>query len=198
MTKSLRTCLGVGVLVLPVWLLGAGGCSDSAGAPGADASTADVVEAGPPPPLGVPVSSCSGCPVCGGVLTGPDAGVGYCTQNCATNSDCPTGTACALAVLSTGLAGQCLRSCTGDTDCQGGFICRSDLASPGQFCWSAFPPPAVDAGQDAALDASSDANAGDTGAADTGAPDAGSDASPDGEAPDAATADAGDAAPGDQ
>lgn len=194
MTKSARTFLAVGVLVLPVWLLGASGCSDSSSGPSGDASTADAtadVEAGPPPALGVPVPSCAGCPVCGGVLASATTGFTYCTQNCATNADCPTGTACATTVLSTGLSGQCLQSCTANADCQGGFICRTDLPSPGAFCWSPYPPPVVDAGQDAA----SDANAGDAGTADTGAPDASLDASPDGEASDAAVSDVSDAAP---
>ncbi len=194
MTKSSRTFLAVGVLVLPVWVTGASGCSDSSSAPSGDASTADAstadVDAGPPPPLGVPEPSCAGCPVCGGVLASATTGFTYCTQNCATNSDCPAGTACAATVLSSGLSGQCLRSCTSDADCAGGFICRSDLPSPGAFCWSPYPP-VVDAGQHAASDASTE----DAGAADTGASDASLDASPDGEASDAAVPDSSDAAP---
>jgi hypothetical protein len=121
------------------------------------------VEAGPPPPLGVPVPSCAGCPTCGGVLSGPDSGLTYCTQACTTNADCPTGTGCVMNVISPTLDDECLRTCATDTDCSGGFICRTDLGTPGGYCWSPYPPPVdagippVEAGADAEVDASADA-----------------------------------------
>src|SRR5579859_2628416 len=82
-------------LVVSLCVLGSNGCSGSSAQPaGGDASTPDaMVEAGPPP-LGVPVSSCAGCPVCGGVLSSPTTGISYCTQDCKMSADCPTGFGC--------------------------------------------------------------------------------------------------------
>ncbi|HEX4447188.1 MAG TPA: hypothetical protein VH044_10645, partial [Polyangiaceae bacterium] len=147
--------------------------------PVTDASIAEAA----PPPLGVPVSSCAGCPVCGGILTGPDAGATYCTQPCSTSADCPTGTGCVMNVLTASLDMNCLRTCTTDTDCAGGFICRSDLGTTGSYCWSPYPTP-VDSGTPVA-DASTDAGV-DAATADAGEPDA----TPDAATPDAATPDA--------
>jgi hypothetical protein len=144
-----------------------------------------AVDAGPPPPLGVPVSSCAGCPVCGGVLGSPTTGITYCTQNCDAGTDCPTGLACVPNQTSMFLRNECIRTCTSNADCTAPFICRSDLVSPGSFCWSPYPTPATptmpmpDAGT--AADAADGAPP-----ADTGAPDAG----------DGAPSDAGDAGDG--
>jgi hypothetical protein len=175
-----RRLLAGPVLVLVAW--GASGCSDSSSPsnPVSDASTADV-EAGPPPPLGVPVTSCAGCPVCGGILTSPDAGATYCTQACSTNADCPSGTGCVMNVLTASLDMDCLRTCTSNADCLGGFICRSDLGTPGSFCWSPYPTP-VDSGTpvaDAAADAGVDAAPADAGEPDGATPDGSADAATD-------------------
>jgi hypothetical protein len=149
------------------------GCSDSSSAPsGGDASTADVqadveidgmAEAGPPPPLGVPVATCEGCPVCGGVLGSATTGISYCTKTCTATADCPAGTACVMNTTSATLLDmQCIKTCTSSADCTAPFICRSDLLTPGSYCWSPFPAPLSGAGMDAA--------APDSGLADTGAP----------------------------
>jgi hypothetical protein len=198
-----KACLGWGVggLVLSVCALAATGCSSSSAGPsGADASLDAPVEAGPTPPLGVPVASCAGCPVCGGVLGSATKGITYCTQDCTTNTDCPSGTGCVVNSTSPGLSNECLKTCTSDSDCTGfddpdtgapPFVCRSDLATPGSFCWSPYPPPdaglVVDAGGDAAAEAGPADAA--TPPSDTGAPaDSGADA---------ALSDAADAAAGD-
>ena len=46
------------------------------------------------PQLGDPVASCDGCPVCGGALASATTGVSFCTKDCMSDTDCPTGTAC--------------------------------------------------------------------------------------------------------
>jgi hypothetical protein len=123
-------------------------------------------------------------------------GITYCTQTCKASADCPTGTACVANTTSSKILDMnCLKTCTGDSDCKSPFICRSDLPTPGNYCWSPYPPPSA-GGQDAAV---VDAGAAETGSpADSGAqPDSG--ASPDsgappdsGALPDAAPPDAGD------
>jgi hypothetical protein len=204
MTKKVCLGWGVGGLVLSVCALAATGCSDSSAGPSAgDASLdAPVEAAGPTPPLGVPVSSCAGCPVCGGVLGSATKGITYCTQDCTTNTDCPSGTGCVVNTTSPGLLNECLKTCTSDSDCTPfdnadtgapPFICRSDLGSPGNFCWSPFPPPmgpAVDAGDAAAPEEAGPVDAG-TPPIDTGAPPSDSGGT------DAALSDAADAAAGD-
>src|SRR5450432_1788478 len=97
LTKKVCLGWGLGGLVVSLFALGQNGCSDDSATPSGGDASADVqadvlVEAGPPPPLGVPVTSCTGCPVCGGVLGSATTGITYCTQNCATNTDCPTAT----------------------------------------------------------------------------------------------------------
>lgn len=175
---------GLGGLVVSLFVLGPSGCSSDSGSPsGGDASTADVqadvmVEAGPPPPLGVPLTTCAGCRVCAGVLGSPTTGISYCTKDCTTTADCPTGTACVANTTSATLLDmQCIKTCTSNSDCGAPFICRSDLSTPGSYCWSPFPPPGA-AGPDAG-----DAAVADTGVVETGAPtEAGT---PDSGAPDA-------------
>jgi hypothetical protein len=192
--KNASALLALPGLLVSLFALGGTGCSSSSSpaAPPSDASTAPDVEAGPPSPLGVPVASCAGCAVlCGGVLATATTGFTFCTQDCTTNADCPSGTGCAADVLTSDLPdasqlpNECLKTCTTDADCSGGFICRSDIATTGSFCWSPFPPP-VDAGQGAG-EAGPDA-----GTADAGTP---GEAGPDASGPDASTADASDAAP---
>jgi hypothetical protein len=183
---------GLGGLVVSLFALGPSGCSsDSASPTGGDASMADVqadgaVDDGPPPPLGVPLPTCTGCPVCGGVLGSPTTGISYCTKDCTSNTDCPTGTACVANTNSpTVLDMQCIKTCASNSDCTAPFICRSDLGTPGSYCWSPFPAP----------DGGTTTDAGnavpDAGVAETGAPpaEAGTDA---GAPADAATTDAGD------
>jgi hypothetical protein len=185
---------GFGGLVVSFCAVVQIGCSDNNSAqPRGDASTSDALGedgGGPPPPLGVPVASCAGCPICGGVLGGPTTGITYCTQVCKASADCPTGTACVANTTSSMILDMnCLKTCTGDSDCKSPFICRSDFPTPGMYCWSPYPTPSA-AGPDAAV--------ADTGAAETGAP-ADSGAQPDsgspadsGTLPDAAPPDAGD------
>ncbi len=184
---------GLTALLVTLAALAQGGCSDSSTATPADASAdssnADAQgEAGPAPPLGVPVSSCAGCPVCGGVLGSPTAGITYCTQNCDAGSDCPTGTACVPNQTSKFLLNECIRTCTSDTDCTAPFICRSDLVSPGSFCWSPYPAPAS-----TQPDSGTTADAGDAGGPDAQTPDTGA---PVEAGPDGALTDAGDAGDG--
>jgi hypothetical protein len=188
---SKKSSLGwaLGGLVVSLFALGPSGCSsDSASPTGGDASTADVqadvmVEAGPPPPLGVPVSSCAGCPVCAGVLGSPTTGISYCTQDCTTTADCPTGTACvANTTSSTLLDMQCIKACASDSDCTTPFICRSDLPTAGSYCWSPFPPPGdggADGGDAAVADTGVPETTPEAGTPDSGAPDAQADAGAD-------------------
>jgi hypothetical protein len=158
------------------------GCSSSSGAPpGIDAS-ADVgpLSDAPTPPLGVPVSSCAGCPVCAGTLGSATTGISYCTVDCTSTADCPSGTGCVANATSDALSEQCLATCQTSADCTAPFICRSDLATPGNYCWSPYPPPVDggapagdggDAGPGPGPDAASTDAAADTGAVgDTGAP----------------------------
>ena len=152
------------------------GCSSSSNSPVASSDASTDGEAGPPSPLGVPVSSCAGCTVCGGVLGSPTTGITYCTADCTTDTDCPSGTACtATPSSSSSLSNECLKTCTSNTDCTSPFVCRSDLPTPGSFCWSPYPPPS-DAGPDAAPEAGAVAtgDAGDAGSVAT--VDAGADA----------------------
>ena len=150
----------VGGLVMSLSALGVTGCSDSSAGPsGGDASVADGAVDAAPPPFGVPVSDCTACisSICGGVLGSPDSGITYCTEVCTTTADCPMGTACVANSTSKDLSNNCLKTCTGDTDCTAPFICRTDLGSPGSYCWSPYPPLGTstpDAGQtpDAAPD----------------------------------------------
>jgi hypothetical protein len=182
-------------LLVSLFALGAGGCSSTSDAPSGSDASADVqadvvVDAGPPPPLGVPVPSCAGCPVCDGILGSPTTGIFFCTKDC-TAADCPTGTACVANPSSTLLDKECLATCTSDGDCVAPFICRSDVpGSSGSYCWTPYPPP-VEAGAPDAGPA--DSGPSDTGApvADTGAPDS---AVTDAAVTDAAPADASDAA----
>jgi hypothetical protein len=163
------------VAVAVAGLAGAG-CSASSGAPASnlDASADTSTFDGPAPPLGVPVSSCNGCPVCGGVLASPTTGITYCTQDCTADTDCPSGTGCVAALSNAALANECIKKCTTGADCSGGFICRSDLPTVGSFCWSSYPPPAdagpvSEAGTDAGTADSGDAAPAEAGA-DSGAP----------------------------
>jgi hypothetical protein len=151
------------------------GCSSSSNAPAASSDASTDGQAGPPSPLGVPVSSCAGCTVCGGVLGSPTTGITYCTADCTTDTDCPSGTGCTASPSSSTLSNECLKTCTSNTDCTSPFVCRSDLPAPGSFCWSPYPPPS-DAGPDAAPDAGAvtTVDAGDAGSAAT--VDAGDDA----------------------
>jgi hypothetical protein len=185
---------GLTALLVSLAALAQSGCSDSSSSStpaDASADSSMLTEAafdGPTPPLGVPVKDCTGCPVCGGVLGSPTTGISYCTQNCDAGSDCPMGTACVANQTSSILPMECIQSCTTSADCTAPFICRSDLSTPGSYCWTPFPPPAVqDSGTpvDAGDAGVSDASPTDTGApADTG--------SPDGAPTDAATGDAAD------
>ena len=187
-TKKSRAGLAMALCALGASVAAAGCSASSSGAtPSSDASTADG-EAGPPPPLGVPVASCAGCPVCGGVLGSATTGLTYCTQDCKTNADCPAGTGCVAALSSAALASECIKTCTADSDCSGGFICRSDLPTAGSFCWSSYPPQ-VDAGSraDGASEAGSDAA---PGSGDAGPADANRDVEADAAASDAVAADA--------
>ena len=179
---------GLGGLVVSLFALGPSGCSsDSASPTGGDASTADVqadvmVEAGLPPPLGVPVTTCAGCPVCAGVLGGPTTGISYCTQDCTTTADCPTGTACVANTNSAMfLDMQCIKTCASNSDCTTPFVCRSDLPTAGSYCWSPYPPPGnggADAGDAAVADTGVETTP-EAGTPDSGAPDAQSDAGAD-------------------
>jgi hypothetical protein len=193
-TITKKACLGSGIAGLVAFVaLAQGGCSDSSAGPsGTDAAAlgdvqGDVqVEAGPPPPLGVPVMSCAGCPVCGGVLGSPTSGIRYCTQDCSTSADCPTGTACTANTTASVLPSECLKTCAADTDCTAPFICRSDLGTPGSFCWSPYPPVGSrtsDAGDASVLDA---------GVSDTGTPPPDTGTPPDAGASDASASDASD------
>jgi hypothetical protein len=141
------------------------GCSSSSNAPAASSDASTDAEAGPPSPLGVPVSNCNGCTVCGGVLGSPTTGISYCTADCTTDMDCPSGTGCTASPSSSSLSNECLKTCTSNTDCTSPFVCRTDLPTPGGFCWSPYPP--SDAGPDAAADAGVMAagDAGDAGSA---------------------------------
>jgi hypothetical protein len=179
---------GLGGLVVSLFALGSSGCSsDSASPTGGDASTADVqadvVEAGPPPPLGVPLSTCAGCPVCAGVLGSPTTGISYCTKDCTTTADCPTGTACVANTTSATLLDmQCIKTCATDSDCTTPFICRSDLSTAGSYCWSPFPPPGyggTDGGDAAVADTGVPETTPEAGTPDSGAPDAQADAGAD-------------------
>ena len=191
-TKNTSLGWGLGGLVASLIAfvsLGQSGCSDSSAAPSGTDAAADavddvqadaLVEAGPPPPLGVPTASCAGCPVCGGVLGSPTTGISYCTIDCTTSTDCPTGTACVANTSTSLLSNECLATCTTSADCTAPFICRADLSTPGSYCWSPYPAPdgSVTPFPDASV---SDAGVSDAGTpADTGAPsEAGvSDASP--------------------
>ena len=189
---------GLGGLFVTLCALGQNGCSSDSAAPsGSDASTSDVVmmgDDGAPPPLGVPLKSCAGCPVCGGVLTSATEGTSYCTQACKASSDCPMGTGCVPNTNSAMILDmQCLKTCTSDTDCTTPFICRSDLPTAGKYCWSPFPAVKPTTG-------GGDAAAPDTGVAETGAPvDSGATreaGQPEAAPPDAATADGGDGGDG--
>jgi hypothetical protein len=188
-TKRASSFLALAGVLVPLCAIAVAACSQSSGSgsPG-DASADALVEAGPPPPLGVPVASCTGCPVCGGVLGSPTTGLTYCTQDCTTNADCPNGTGCSVNAQTSQLPNECLATCTTNADCVSPFICRSDLGGPGNFCWSPYPPP-VDAGPavpEAGPDASPDASDTDSSASEAGPADAGatvtdaSDAAPDG------------------
>jgi hypothetical protein len=137
------------LLFLAVWSSGLAGCSQSSSgsASGADASPISEAEAGStpvadggPPPIGDPVASCNGCPLCGGVLASATTGVSYCTEDCTTSATCPTGTACLTDPMSNQLSKQCLKTCAVDSDCSGVFVCRSDIEDAGSICWSPFPP----------------------------------------------------------
>ena len=179
---------GLGGLIVSLFALGPSGCSSDSASPSGDASTAvadGAVDDGPAPPLGVPLPSCAGCPVCGGVLGSATTGISYCTKDCTANTDCPTGTACVANTNSpTALDMQCIKTCASNSDCTAPFICRSDLGTPGSYCWSPFPAP----------EGGMTMNAGnvvpEAGVAETGAPavEAGTDA---GAPADAATIDAG-------
>jgi hypothetical protein len=190
--KNASALLALPGLFVSLFALGGTGCSSSSSpGPASDASTGpDAAEAGPASPLGVPVASCAGCvDVCGGVLASATTGFTFCTQDCTTNADCPTGTGCAADVLTSELPdgsqlpSECLKTCTTDADCSGGFICRSDIATTGSYCWSPFPPPAD--GGPGAGEAGPDAEVADTGTPDAGAADA-SDAGSTGDASDGA------------
>jgi hypothetical protein len=194
-TKKASLGWGLAGLLVSLLALGASGCSSTSDAPSGSDASADVqadvqadvvVDAGPPPPLGVPVSSCAGCPVCDGILGSATTGIFFCTKDCTAATDCPTGTTCVANPSSSLLDDECLATCTSDSDCVAPFICRSDLpGTPGSFCWTPYPPPS-EAG-------APDAGPADSGPADTGAPaaDAGV---PDSAITDAASPDASDAA----
>jgi hypothetical protein len=151
--KSLASVLsrGLALVLCTFGASGAIGCSDSSSgsAPIGDASAigdalatdgpAVAVEAGPPP-LGVPIATCAGCAVCGGVLGSPTTGISYCTQDCTTDTDCPSGLGCVAALSSSQLSNECIKTCSSNTDCIAPFICRHDLPTAGNFCWSPYPP----------------------------------------------------------
>jgi hypothetical protein len=197
--KKMSLGWGLGGLVVCLWALGQNGCSSNSAAPtGGDASATDALigDDAAAQPLGVPVTSCAGCPVCGGVLTSATEGTSYCTQACSASMACPTGTGCVPNANSANLLDkQCLKTCTTDSDCTTPFICRSDLPAPGKFCFSKWPPVSGTTGTDAG-DA---AAVGDTGAAETGTPvDAGAPetGTPEAGQPEAAAPDGGDAGDG--
>jgi hypothetical protein len=187
---------GVTALLVSLAALAQVGCSDSSTSAAAADASADTslgtVEGGPP--IGVPIAVCTGCQVCGGVLGSPTTGISYCTLNCDSGADCPTGTACVANQTSTILRNECIRTCTSAADCTAPFVCRSDLSTPGSYCWTPYPPPAgADSGTPADAGDASVADAGSP--ADTGAPpDAGAPA--DTGAPDSALTDGGDAGDG--
>jgi hypothetical protein len=193
LTRKSRIGGGLTALLVSLAAFAQSACSsDDSSSPG-DASADSSMQAeaafdGPAPPLGVPVSSCAGCPVCGGVLGSPTTGITYCTENCDAGSDCPTGTACVPNQTSSLLRNECIRTCTSNADCTAPFICRSDLVSPGSFCWSPYPAPATSMPDSGTATDAGDAGTVDSGTpADTGAPDAG---------PDSGPTDAGDAGDG--
>jgi hypothetical protein len=178
----------VGGLVLSLVGPGITGCSDSSAGPSAgDASLVDGPVDAAPPPLGVPVANCAACnsAVCGGVLGSATTGITYCTEVCTSNSDCPMGTGCVANSTSKALSNNCLATCTADTDCTAPFICRSDLGSPGSYCWSPYPPVG------GATSDAGDAAVAEAGAPDTGTPPSEAGAPPDsGEPTDSGAADA--------
>jgi hypothetical protein len=159
-----------------------GGCSDSssgndAGTDGSspqDSPTTQAETGGDagPPPIGDPVTSCGNCPVCGGALASATVGVSYCTQNCQTDTDCVTGTACLPDPMGSQLTKECLKTCHTDADCKGIFVCRSDIVDARSVCWSSYPPPVVpDAGSGGL-----DSGGADAAPAADASPEAGSDA----------------------
>jgi hypothetical protein len=113
------------------------------------------------PQLGDPVTSCDGCPVCGGALASATTGVSFCTKDCTSDADCVTGTVCVQDPVSSQLTKECLKTCHANTDCSGIFVCRSDVAPGATICWSPYPPP-----KSAIADAGPDVT--DSGAPDTG------------------------------
>ncbi|HEX3769729.1 MAG TPA: hypothetical protein VHV30_02635 [Polyangiaceae bacterium] len=170
-------------------MLAIAACSSSSNSDngGGDASTSDAGGEAGMPPIGVPLASCAGCPICGGALVTPDSGVSFCTVDCTTDSDCPagSGTACIASINSPGmgLSNECIKTCSADGDCQSPFVCRHDLATPGGYCWSPYgetdaSTPIPEAGVD-------------SGASDGGTPESG--ATPDSGAADSGGADAADA-----
>jgi hypothetical protein len=90
---------------------------------------------------------------------------------------------------------QCLKTCASDTDCTTPFICRSDLPTPGKYCFSPWPPISSETETDAG-----DAAVVDTGVAEAGTPvDSGPSpeaATPEAGQPEAAAPDGGDAGDG--
>jgi hypothetical protein len=152
-----------------VSLVVAVGCSSSSASPstGDDASTPDssVIDSGivdtgivdaAMPPLGVPITTCAGCAVCGGLLLTATTGTNYCTVDCTTDSDCPAGsnTACIPNIMSAAANSECIRTCQADSDCTLPFVCRHDLPTAGGYCWSPYREtdaitPFPDAGPDA-------------------------------------------------
>ena len=189
--NQVRVGGGLAALMMSLAALAQSGCSsdNSAAADGGtDSSTEASAEAGPPAPLGVPLPTCSiaNCAVCAGVLGSPDAGITYCTQDCDSGADCPMGLACVANPTSSFLNNQCIKTCTSNADCTAPFVCRSDLKTPGSYCFSPFPAPGT--GQDSGTPVPDGGTptpdaAPDTGSStpDSGPPDAGSitDASPD-------------------
>ena len=105
----------------------------------------DAVEAGPPPPLGVPVSSCAGLPVCGGVLGSPDAGSRYSHRTCL---PAPTARRARLRHPDSNAAcGQCIRSCTEQAAARAVHLPHPTSPPPrASSAGRRIPPPAVDAG----------------------------------------------------
>src|SRR5580698_3188113 len=111
-TKKASLGWGLAGLLVSLLALGAGGCSSTSDAPSGSDASADVqadvvVDAGPPPPLGVPVSSCAGCPVCDGILGSATTGIFFCTKDCTAATDCPTKTACVVNPSSSLLDMEC-------------------------------------------------------------------------------------------
>jgi hypothetical protein len=173
------------------------GCSSDSASPagGGDASTVDAMSeasahpneaAAAPIPVGDPTTDCNACTVCGGVLLSATTGISYCTADCTTTADCPSGTACIPNITSAVLGNQCIETCAADSDCTAPFVCRVDVPTPGGYCWSPYPP-RTDAATPFPVEAGADAGA-DAG----GLPDAGVD---DANVSDAPAADAADALP---